>query len=67
MFSINPLISINYKFMDLKPNELVDLIVQSTHTKGIEIFVDLYNDSERKYLRALVPVLVEHHLILQVH
>ena len=52
------LISVNFKFMDINPKRLVELIKTSKYTKGIEINVDNFDKKEMKYFNDLV---------LQVH
>lgn len=61
------LISVNNKFMDVSPKELVNLILQSKYTKGIEIYLDSNSEFELKYLDDLVFELKRNNLILQVH
>lgn len=64
---MNSLISINYKFMDITPKRLVELINSYDLVKGIEINVNLDNSYELKYLEDLVFELNRNNLILQVH
>ena len=61
------LISVNFKFMDISPKKLIELINTSKYTKGIEICVDNYNKREMKYFNDLVYELKRNDLILQVH
>lgn len=64
---MNNLISINSKFMALKPEKLINLIIQSKHTKGIEIYVDDNNQEELEYLKNLIIEIKKCSLILQAH
>ena len=64
---MNSLISVNYKFMELSPKELVSLVLEYKYTKGIEIYVDNNKENELKYLDDLVYELKRNNLILQVH
>lgn len=61
------LISINYKFMSLSPKELVELISKTKYTKGLEVYVDINNPDEMKYLDDLVFEIKKNDLILQIH
>ena len=64
---MNSIISVNRKFMELTPKELVELILNSKYTKGLEICIDNASKEEEKYLDDLVFELKKHNLILQVH
>lgn len=61
------LISINHKFMGLTPKRLVELILESKYTNGVEAYIDVANDNELKYLDDLVFELKKNNLILQIH
>lgn len=61
------LISINYKFMNISAKKLVSLILNSKYTKGVEVYVDVNNEHELKYLDDLVFELKKNNLILQIH
>ena len=61
------LISINRKFMEISPHELVELINNSKYTDGVEIYVDISQPVEKQYLANLVSELKTNNLILQVH
>lgn len=61
------IISINRKFMDVSPRDLVNLILNSKYTKGVEICVDMFSEEEMDYLEKLVFELKKNNLILQVH
>ena len=61
------LISINSKFMDLAPTELIDLIINFKTIQGVEINIDLNNEFQKKYLEDLVFELKKTNLILQIH
>ena len=60
------LISVNKKFMDINPRKLVELILKSKYTKGIEIFIN-NNEIEWKYLDDLVFEIKKNNLVLQIH
>ena len=64
---MNSLISINFKFMKLSPRNLVDLILKSKYTKGVEAYIDISNEEELKYLNDLIFELKKNNLILQIH
>lgn len=64
---MNSLISINNKFMDINVKEFVELINNSKYTKGVELYIDVENDDEIKYLNDLVFELKKYDLILQIH
>ena len=61
------LVSINYKFMDINPKELVELIKTSKYIKGVEACINLDSPFELKYLEDLVFELNRNDLILQIH
>ena len=61
------LISINNKFMSLSPKELIQLILDSKYTKGVETYINMSNEDELKYLDNLVLELKNNNLILQIH
>lgn len=61
------LISINHKFMDLSPKELIYLILNSKYVKGVEACINLKNEKELEYLDNLVFELKKNNLILQIH
>lgn len=61
------LISINYKFMSVSPKHLIELILKSKYTKGVEIYIGENSEEELKYLDDLVFELKRNNLILQVH
>ena len=64
---MNSIISVNYKFMDVSPKRLVELINSYKYTKGIELYVDVNKENELKYLDDLVYELKRNNLILQIH
>ena len=61
------LISINNKFMDINPKELVELILEFKHTKGIEAYINYENKDEMKYLDDLVYEINRNNLVMQIH
>ena len=61
------LMSVNVsKFLPISPKRLVELILTSQYTKGVEVYLN-YNEEELKYLSDLVYELKRNDLILQVH
>ena len=64
---MNSLISINVKFMGVSPKELVELILKSKYTKGVEIYIDISKYKEVEYLDNLVFELKKNNLFLQIH
>ena len=67
MYDMKSLISVNYKFMEINPKRLVELICDTKYVKGIEIYVDNSNTNELKYLDDLVFEIKKNNLILQIH
>ena len=61
------LISINYKFMELTPKELIEEIKKSSYCKGVEISIDINKENELNYLESIAYLLNENNLIFQVH
>ena len=62
------IMSINYKFMELSPKELVDLVTNtSTTIAGFEISVNKDNPIELKYMHDLAFECNKNKLILQIH
>lgn len=61
------LISINHKFMSLSPKELVELIINTKYTRGIEAYININKEEELNYLSQLVFELKKNNLILQIH
>ena len=61
------LISVNYKFMDIAPKELLHRILKSKSIQGIELGIDIYSGKQLKYLDDLVLEMKKTHLILQIH
>lgn len=61
------LISVNYKFMEISPKKLVETILKSKHTKGIELCINYENEEHVKYLNDLVFEIKKNNLILQIH
>ena len=64
---MNSLISINNKFMEIYPKQLVSIIKKSKYVKGIEIYIDTDSQDELKYLDDLVFEMKKENLILQIH
>ena len=64
---MHSLISINKKFMEVTPNRLVELILNTKSVKGVEAYIDIENSNELKYLGDLVFLLKKNNLILQIH
>lgn len=61
------LISINHKFMSINPKELVELIKEYKHTKGIECYIDFNSAIEMKYLDDVIYEAKKNNLIIQIH
>ena len=61
------LISINTKFMELTPKELIKLICDSKKTEGIEVYIDYDSEYEREYLEDIVYESKKNNLFLQIH
>ncbi len=64
---MNSLISVNDKFFNISPKDLVLMINESKYTKGIEFCITNLNPIELKYLDDLVFELKRNNLILQIH
>ena len=58
------LISINKKFMEVTPNRLVELILNTKSVKGVEAYIDIENSNELKYVGDLVFLLKKNNLQL---
>ena len=59
------LMSVNVsKFLPVNPKRLVELILTSQYTKGVEVYLN-YNEEELKYLNDLVYELKRNDLILK--
>lgn len=61
------LISVNSKFMEFSPKDLVEIILKYKYTKGIEACFDYLDKNEMKYLDDLIYELKKNNLILQIH
>ncbi len=61
------LMSINYKFMELSPKELIGLVLESKYCKGVEIYIEKDNPFENKYLDDLIYEIQRNDLVLQIH
>jgi hypothetical protein len=64
---MNSLMSINFKFMELSPKELIDLVLESKYCKGVELCIDNDSPIEEKYLDDLIHEIKRNNLILQIH
>ena len=62
---VKKIISANYKFMCLSPEELLDLIAQ--YADGLELAVDHRKPYELNYLERLVDIIGNYDLRLQIH
>lgn len=60
-------ISVNEKFHTLEPKKLVNLLIESKYTKGIEICVDPDNKFMMNYMDDLVNLCKENNILFQVH
>lgn len=62
------LMSINQKFMEYSPKELITLIKEkSKYTAGFEIYIDFNNSNHLLYLHELVFQCKKNNLYLQIH
>ena len=62
------LISINYKFMNVTPKNLLDLIhLNNSKLSGFEVCINANIDSEINYLKELAFEARRNNLILQMH
>ena len=64
---MNSLMSINFKFMELSPKELIELVLESKYCKGVELCIDNDSHIEEKYLDELIHEIQRNNLILQIH
>ena len=64
---MNSLMSINFKFMELSPKELIELVLESKYCKGVELCIDNDSPIEEKYLDELIHEIQRNNLILQIH
>ena len=60
-------ISINNKFKSISPNEVINKLVNSRFTKGIEICADPRDEEMMKYMDELVDLCKENNILFQVH
>ena len=60
-------ISINKKFQTMEPKRLIEKLVNSKHTKGLEITVDPDDDFMMNYMEQLVNLCKENNIRFQVH
>lgn len=62
------LMSINYKFMEFSPNELITIIKNNSEfVKGFEIAIDIKKENEINYLKSLAHACKQHNMIFEVH
>lgn len=62
------IMSINSKFMEITPKELVELVINNSKcVKGFEISVDYYNSNEVKYMIELANECSKNNLLFQIH
>ena len=62
------IMSINSKFMEISPKELVELVINNSKcVKGFEIIVDYYNSNEVKYMIELANECSKNNLLFQIH
>ena len=64
---MNSLMSINFKYMELSPKELIELVLESKYCKGVELCIDNDSPIEEKYLDELIHEIQRNNLILQIH
>ena len=60
-------ISINNKFKSISPSEIINKLVNSRFTKGIEICADPRDEEMMKYMDELVDLCRENNILFQVH
>lgn len=62
------LMSINHKFMEYSPRELINIIKSnSNYVDGFEIFIDIFDENQVKYLKNISFECKKNNLHLQVH
>lgn len=61
------IISVNKKFMEISPKQLIEIIKEFYSVSGIEIFINCNEEKEIDYLEKLVFEIKNSNLILQVH
>ena len=64
---MNSLISVNEKFFKVTPRDLVQMILKTKYTRGIELYIDALNEEQLKYLDDLSYEIKRYDLILQIH
>ena len=61
------IISVNKKFMEISPKQLIEIIKEFYSVSGVEIFINCNEEKEMDYLEKLVFEIKNSNLILQVH
>ena len=64
---MNSLMSINFKFMEFSPEELIEITKDNKYMDGFEIYIDVDKPEEVEYLHKLVDTCKLHNKILQIH
>ena len=59
--------SINKKFQTIEPKKLIEKILNSKYTRGIEISLNPNDDFMMNYMDQLVNLCKEHNILFQVH
>ncbi len=58
-------ISVNYKFMEIPPRELLELVAK--YADGIEVYADYHQQAEVEYLNEIAALVPDYRLRLQIH
>lgn len=61
------LISMNHKFFEFSPKEIVDMSKEDSSALGFEIFIDINKENEIKYLKDLAFECKRNNLVLNMH
>ena len=62
------IMSVGNKFFDkITPIDLVNMILTSKYTKGVELYINIDKKEEMKYLEDIVPLLKNNGLAMQIH
>ena len=58
-------ISVNYRFMEMPPRELLELVAK--HADGVEVYADYHQQAEVDYLDEIAALIADYGLLLQIH
>ena len=64
---MHSLMSINFKFMEYTPEELIEITKDNKYMDGFEIYINFSKPEEIAYLHELVNTCKLHNKILQIH